>query len=138
VTEDDLRKLLGDDKPIDPWLVSNFFQPLKSLRETVGMRYQIQAPPQRFWEAREFAISLWECNDDEAMRRLASDNPEGAAQLAFLVSLLVLERQLPKPVRNEGIEPIARKPFAALASRALEWLDEIEVTAPGKTERPTQ
>jgi hypothetical protein len=138
VTEDDLKSLLKDDKELDPWLVANFFQPLKSLQETVGKRYQISAPPQRFWEARDFAISLWECHDDEEMRRLASAYPEGAAQVCYLLSIFALERQLPRPVRNEGIEPIDRKPFAALASRALEWLDEVEAKAPGKTEPPNQ
>jgi len=103
VTEDDLKRLLEDDKPLDPWLVANFFRPLKTLQETIGKHYQISEPPQRLWEAREFAVSLWECNDNEEMRGLARAKPEGAAQLSYLLSLCALERQLPKPVRNEGI-----------------------------------
>lgn len=70
------------------------------------------------------------------MRQLAAAQPEGAAQTAFLLTLLVLERQLERPENRAGIEPTGHKPFAALASRALEWLDEIEATAPGKTQRP--
>lgn len=138
VTEDDLKRLLKDDKPFDLWAVANFFRPLKTLQETIGSRYQISEPPRHLWEARDFAVSLWECDDDDAMRRLAAAHPEGAAQLAYLLSLYALERQLQESARTTGIEPVNRKPFAALASRALEWLDEVEATTPGKTERPNQ
>jgi hypothetical protein len=136
MTKDRLLKIFEDQTEIDPWMETNFFQPLLSLVQTSEDRYPPPSTPPRLWEARDFAVALWECNDDQEMQLLAEAEPEGAAQLAALLVLRVLERQLERPAEREGIEPRGHKPFAALASRALEWLDEIEATAPSKTQRP--
>lgn len=58
MTPDKLQKLLSDTKEIDPWMATNFFQPLLTLQRTAEKRYQIPTPPTRFWEAREFSIAM--------------------------------------------------------------------------------
>ena len=136
MTGDRLRKILSDTEEIDPWVYAHFFQPLEALQEIVETKYQVSSPPPRYREARTFAVSLWECNDEQDFRTLAAASQEGAAQLFYLIVGFALERQLERPAMSEGIEPTPEKPYAALASRALEWLDEVEAKAPGKTQKP--
>lgn len=135
MTSAKLSSILADTKEIDQWLMHHFFKPSQTLQEAVGVKYQVSAPPPRYREARSFAISLWECNNEDDLRVLALASEEGAAQLSYLLAVLVLERQLERPAMGEGIDPTVEKPFAALASRSLEWLDEVEAKAPGKTQR---
>jgi hypothetical protein len=137
MTKEQLLKMLTDTSEMDPWLFSNFFEPLLTLQEITERLYQMSAPPKRYWEARVFAKRLWECCDNDDARELVSGSREGAAQFCYLISLLVLERTLPHLAQSGDIEPKSDKPFAALASRALEWLDEVEKKAPGKTMPPT-
>ncbi|MBE7158752.1 MAG: hypothetical protein INR62_10020 [Rhodospirillales bacterium] len=121
---------------VDFWWKTHFFAPFSCLKAQVGLVYKESVPPESFGMGREFARHLWTCCDEEDVILLVGDDPEGASQFVFLVSIRSLERLvLCRAKQKPDSAVIAHKPFAILASTALQWMDEIEIQSPGKTTR---
>lgn len=122
-------------RPMDEQELASFYQPLFFLQEMCGTRYSVQAPPLNYVEAREFSVRLWDCCDEDEATMLVESLLEGAAQFAYLASVYSARSILLYPGKNETLAQESRKQFSLLASCVLDWLDEVEAQAPGKTRR---
>lgn len=123
----------GATEQCDGWWKAHFFEPLARMRSVVGPVYQDTPPPAKFWQARDFARQLWTCCDDADLKSLVQASADGAAEFAFLVSILGYEKLVGHPKGHPDNEAIPHKPFAILACVTLGWLDEVEALTPGKT-----
>lgn len=109
-------------------LMEKIYEPLTVVLESAGIHDSpILKPPVDFQGARKFLQRLWECCDYDEGRSLTIQFRQGAYQLLYLMNEYILP---PAPEFVEiikAMEPIAGKPFAVLASVALEELDKGEV-----------
>ena len=133
LTDLEMASILEDTGELDPVWEQHIYKPLMSVLAAAGKKYHAEARPQYFGDARDFATKLWECHDEADMKSLVDAFSEGASQFAYVMlvtafGMLPRHREIPL-----GVEPLEAKPYAALAFRAQEWLDDIEAGSPGKT-----
>jgi hypothetical protein len=133
LSQEEFDSIFVDTRQVDPVWQKHFYTPLLSVLEICGKKYHTGSRPQYYGDAREFATKLWECHDEADLKALVEAYEEGAAQFGYVIhvtgfAMLPTHREIPL-----GVEPLAEKPFSALAFRALEWLDDIEANNPGMT-----
>ena len=133
LSDQEMASLLQNTGELDPVWERHFYKPLRSVLAASGKKYHAESHPQYFGDARDFATKLWECHDESDMKSLVAAFSEGASQFAYVMlvtayGMLPRHREIPL-----GVEPLEAKPYAALAFRGLEWLDDIEARSPGRT-----
>jgi hypothetical protein len=124
---------------INPLMVERIYEPLTVISEIAGIHYTpVIMPPAHFVGAREFFRHLWECCDETDAMNLATHFPEGAHQLCYLMWRYALPKLPPRQAQIQGIETKSGKPFAVLATIALEELDEVETLQSGQIPPPPE